>query len=418
MMISDCVIGFFLHIDKTGGTSLRSFLKNQAIMGNFDIISFTRMQTDNLWAILLQNLVLRSQMNHSLRLLVEIHTGPTVHPQTFLEQIPDILALRKLYEPKCHVKLFTILREPLNQIISLHNYAIRGQVPLCVWNPTPNPQLRLLFGYTYGAAMHRKTLNDADLSIMSNTLREHFDVVGRLDSWWESVSRIADILGISRASVAIKNMNVARPPSQRISMLNLIQKRMKKSSRNANILGRNMLQCQEYGCILHGRNIYKRTTWIDSMCTVDASVVLERLRNATKLDEKLYDQFIIKNSRHAWKLKRLVLKKNITTKHSSTCPACTQNDNSIVDSCWQSYDLIYEENKSYPVCTRTWYPTLPLRIQHINNIRGHAYCWQTCWTETSSTWCSPTCNDIIPHMKMEFYKDWKIYRDQLLSTLS
>jgi hypothetical protein len=236
--------------------------------------------------VLIHNLAVRAVANQSVRLLVEVHSGNELRPRWWSEMLQDVLALRELYGEACEVKLATVVRRPLEHILSLHNYAVRGQVPLCVWEPVTSPQLRLLFGLPLGAASARAQMTCAHLDAISTMLRAHFDVVGVLDEFELTVSALVDTFGL-QAPAMLSWANTAGDrlrsyalaggvvrcqgsAGQMAPMHALLRKRIERSARNARTLRRQnpktRLSCREYACSFNGSTSLTNRVWHDEYC--------------------------------------------------------------------------------------------------------------------------------------------------------
>ncbi|KAG8465770.1 hypothetical protein KFE25_005340 [Diacronema lutheri] len=209
-----CLVGFFVHVDKTGGTSVRSVLQAQAAHGDFDAVIFTLMGRTRFWKVLVQNLVARAEAQTGVRLLVELHAGGGSHHAMWSQLLPDILALRQLFAERfahlgplgCPVRLATMFRSPVEQSLSLHHYSINGRAPLCLWPPPSSLQLRLLLGLPYDAATHREHLSAAHLRAAWGLVSRAFDAVGLVELWWESMAELFGAFALRRPIVPTVNV--------------------------------------------------------------------------------------------------------------------------------------------------------------------------------------------------------------------
>lgn len=209
-----CLVGFFVHVDKTGGTSVRSLLQAQMAHGEFDAFIFTTMGKTDFWKVLVQNLAARAEAQSPVRLLVELHAGGGSQHHMWSTLLPDILALRRLFAERfaflgadgCPVRLATMFRRPLEHALSLHHFAIHGRAPLCLWPPPSSLQLRLLLGLPYDSARLRAHLSVAHLRAAWRLVDASFDAVGTLEQWWLSMAAIIGAFGLGRPIVPTVNV--------------------------------------------------------------------------------------------------------------------------------------------------------------------------------------------------------------------
>lgn len=131
-----CSVLFFHHVEKTGGTTLRSILQRHAQRGEFDLVSFVnRFDKLQLQMVIhrLHSLLEMPGGLDDLRLAVEIHIGAHItHPYFSMYTYPDLLLLRSLLRARgCRCNLVTLVRHPLLMHLSWH-YVSRVPLPCLV----------------------------------------------------------------------------------------------------------------------------------------------------------------------------------------------------------------------------------------------------------------------------------------------
>ena len=123
--LPQCSVVFFHHLEKTGGTTLRSVLQRHAQFGEFDFVSFVnRFDKLQLQMVLhrIHTLIETPGGLDNLRLAVEIHIGGHLsHPYFTMYTLPDLLMLRSQLRARgCQCNLVTLLRHPLLHHLSWH----------------------------------------------------------------------------------------------------------------------------------------------------------------------------------------------------------------------------------------------------------------------------------------------------------
>ena len=147
--LPNCSVFFFHHLEKTGGTTLRSVMQRAAQLGELDFISFVNRFDKLQFQAVLHRLwtLLRTPGGLTgLRLGVEIHIGGHRDHAFFLKYtVPDLLLLRSaLRAAGCRCNLVTLLRHPLLQHLSWHYHFVNHRVPLCFWSNPTDCQARLV----------------------------------------------------------------------------------------------------------------------------------------------------------------------------------------------------------------------------------------------------------------------------------
>jgi hypothetical protein len=144
--LPNCSVVFFHHLEKTGGTTVRSILQRAAQLGQYDLFSFVnrfdKFQMQMIYSRLWQAMRSPGGLTH-LRLAVEIHIGGSLdHPFFLMYTLPDLLHLRqRLRAAGCQCNLVTLLRHPLLQHMSWHYHFVNHRVPLCFWSNPPDCQV-------------------------------------------------------------------------------------------------------------------------------------------------------------------------------------------------------------------------------------------------------------------------------------
>ena len=116
--LPNCSVMFFHHLEKSGGTTLRSIMQRQSQLGQFDTMIYVGRLNKQLNQLVLHRLstLLRTPGGlQNLRLLVEIHIGGSRDYPYFLRYtLPDLLLIRdQLRSAGCKCNLVTLLRHPL-----------------------------------------------------------------------------------------------------------------------------------------------------------------------------------------------------------------------------------------------------------------------------------------------------------------
>jgi hypothetical protein len=324
--LPQCSVLFFHHLEKTGGTTLRSILQRHAQLGEFDFISFVNRFDKLQFQMVLHRLhTLLDQPDglRNLRLAVEIHIGGHLnHPYFNMYTLPDLLMLRAALRARgCKCNLVTLLRHPLLHHLSWHYHFCNHRVPLCFWRNPPDCQARLAMGLTCHDGPHLAPLT-AEHEAAVQLMWDSFDLVGVTELFDEFTIRLTDMVGLQRpayrqqivASHTLSRQHaqrnwtaltcaqlLSRPPPD---LMGLISARMEGSAKNA--LGhrlrnggsstggpRGHMECRGYGpCLVPG--VSEREQSVDMLYDADkcaASTPIEVLRRACgnmDRDERLY----------------------------------------------------------------------------------------------------------------------------------
>ena len=323
-----CSVVFFHHLEKTGGTTLRSILQRHAQLGEFDLISFVNRFDKLSLQIVLHRLHTLVEMPGTsqldgLRLAVEIHIGGHMsHPYFNMYSLPDLLFLRSLLRAKgCRCNLVTLLRHPLLHHLSWHYHFCNHRVPLCFWRNPPDCEARLAMGLTCHDGPHLQALTPSHERAV-RFMWEKFDLVGVVELFDEFVLSLSDLVGLRHPAYrmqivasetlsrqqALRNWTsrtcaslVASPPAD---LMSLIIARMRGSASNAkNHLLRNggsstggprgHMECRGYGpCVVEGVDEHQRAVdmrFDEVKCAaVSAEEVLRRACENVAIDERLY----------------------------------------------------------------------------------------------------------------------------------
>ncbi len=325
--LPSCSVVFFHHLEKTGGTTLRSILQRHAQLGEFDFISFVnRFDKLQLQMVLhrLHRLVESDAPLDGLRLAVEIHIGGhNNHPYFNMYTLPDLMLIRSMLRSRgCSCNLVTLLRHPLLHHLSWHYHFCNHRVPLCFWRNPPDCQARLGMGLACHDGPNLKPLSSTHERAVQN-MWDAFDLVGITEKFDEFVILLTGLVGLPRQPAyryqivaqhtlvrqeEQKNWTgrtcaqlLAAPPSD---LLSLMQKRMEGSAANAAAHLRNNggsstggprghMECRGYGpCIVPG--VEGRARSVDmkydaARCAVvGVADVLRRMCEHIAIDETLY----------------------------------------------------------------------------------------------------------------------------------
>lgn len=324
--LPQCSVVFFHHLEKTGGTTLRSILQRHAQLGEFDFISFVNRFDKLQFQMVLHRLhTLLDQPDglRNLRLAVEIHIGGHLnHPYFNLYTLPDLMMLRDALRARgCKCNLVTLLRHPLLHHLSWHYHFCNHRVPLCFWRNPPDCQARLAMGLTCHDGPHLAPLT-AQHEAAVQFMWDAFDLVGVTELFDEFTIRLTDLVGLQRpayrqqivASHTLSRQHaqrnwtaltcaqlLSRPPAD---LMGLISARMEGSAKNAqNHRQRNggsstggprgHMECRGYGpCLVAG--VSERERSVDMLydsAKCEAATPIEVLTRACAnmdRDERLY----------------------------------------------------------------------------------------------------------------------------------
>ena len=324
--LPNCSVVFFHHLEKTGGTTLRSILQRHAQLGEFDFVSFVnRFDKLQLQMVLhrLHTLLDEPGGLANLRLAVEIHIGGHLrHPYFTAYTLPDLLLLRSLLRARgCRCHLVTLLRHPLLHHLSWHYHFCNHRVPLCFWRNPPDCQTRLALGLTCHDGPHLDALteeHERSVSFMWGA----FDLVGVTELFDEFVLRLTDLVGLQRPayrSQIVASHTLSRQQAQRnwtaltcaqllvkqpSDLMGLIAARMAGSAKNAANHRRNNggsstggprghMECRGYGpCLVPGKPENMRSVdmvYEEASCApVTPLDVLRRACGGMGVDERTY----------------------------------------------------------------------------------------------------------------------------------
>ena len=171
--LPQCSLVFFLHIIKTGGTTMRTVLQRQAQLGDFEYIYCDTVKKPR-WQLILHQL---TQKTEKRRTIIELHSEWGLG-RTFYA---DIKALRAIYEPLgCRVTLATMLRNPVAHQLSWYNWRASNHVPFCQWEPPYDALSRQICGYGLPFTMPKdRRMRIPPPSALSAI--EQYDIVGTME---------------------------------------------------------------------------------------------------------------------------------------------------------------------------------------------------------------------------------------------
>ena len=253
--LPNCSVFFFHHLEKTGGTTLRSVMQRAAQLGELDFISFVNRFDKLQFQAVLHRLwtLLRTPGGlTSLRLGIEIHIGGHRDHAFFLKYtVPDLLLLRSaLRAAGCRCNLVTLLRHPLLQHLSWHYHFVNHRVPLCFWSNPTDCQARLAMGLTCHDGPNLAMLTPSHHAAVDH-LWQLFDLVGVTELFDEFMLLLAELVGLRRPAYRMQTVSehtlahqqaqrqwtastcaqlVAAPPE---ALRDLMAKRMAGSRENA-----------------------------------------------------------------------------------------------------------------------------------------------------------------------------------------
>ncbi|KAL1495357.1 hypothetical protein AB1Y20_016726 [Prymnesium parvum] len=321
-----CSVVFFHHLEKTGGTTLRSVLQRHAQLAQFDLISFVNRFDKLQFQMVLHRLDTLMETAgglDGLRLAVEIHIGGHLHHPYFSKYtLPDLLFLRSRLRAKgCRCSLVSLLRHPLLQHLSWHYHFCNHRVPLCFWSNPPDCQARLAMGLTCHDGTQLRALTPRHSEAVDFMWRS-FDLVGITELFDEFVLLLSDLIGLPHPAyrmqiVADHTLSLqqaqrrwtsrscasllASPPAD---LMSLIGKRMSGSAANAlrhqQAQGRSStggprghMECRGYGpCEVRGASAAAKAKDMifnaSSCAAVTPREVLQRMCAHLALDETLY----------------------------------------------------------------------------------------------------------------------------------
>ena len=208
---------------ETGGTTLRSLLQRQAQWGEWDFFSYApSIGEDIMWISLLARVRAAAEAPpeldalDGLRILAEVHGKGT--EQTVATRIlPDVLALKELLGGRCEVKIVSMVRHPVDLYLSWHQHWVSGLVPLCMWQPLPNIQARMVVGSDHFwraggdlskehgvQAFHGK--GSEYMQRLALGVLSMYDFVGVMEHFDESVLLLADEVGLQHLGYVATNV--------------------------------------------------------------------------------------------------------------------------------------------------------------------------------------------------------------------
>ena len=204
--LPECVFGVFNHVHKTGGTTLRRILVDQAQWGHFEFYSLTTFG----WPYIIRDLVglatnasstLRPDQIPHRRVLIEIH-GDEMYD--FAHKLRELRAVAKLMGPQCKVVSFAYLREPVAHYLSFYHYFVpRVRFTMCEWDPPRALQTKILLGIASppekdGVLPLQAFLGGEENDLVDAGLAalDEYSFIGALELFDESLLLLADELGL------------------------------------------------------------------------------------------------------------------------------------------------------------------------------------------------------------------------------
>jgi len=224
----ECSVIFFLHVQKAAGTTLRAILQRQAQLGQFDLVSYAKMDgTDHVYmplsyhldrAIIAVNNWKKasgggdeaSNPLRGFRLAVEFHGGGVDDDPAMLSNtLVDINKYRPaLEEAGCRVTTTTWIRQPMDHTLSWFEHFYATNIPLCLWQPKSSLQTRTLLGVTRSQSWTELDGDDGTSlgRAMIRTLTAELDHIGIVERFDESLLSLARIAGIVDPTYVARNV--------------------------------------------------------------------------------------------------------------------------------------------------------------------------------------------------------------------
>lgn len=312
-----CFVLFFLHPEKTAGTTLRAILNRQAQRAEMDFISFlTTNPRSRGWMPYVRKL-LYEPVDTNLRLAIEMHAGQGAHPVFERDVLRLIRKVRARYERfACTVRAVTLLRKPLDLYMSYFQHWAIGHLPYCAWSMPMDIQARILLGIAHKGTNRKprdeETESNSELlpprwspSLRSQVKERALAVMNELDivAVSERFDEFALLLAreIGLDSIAFRAANVRHKAgyvsaeerarnrvNSVIAPLNNMHMRQRRKSGSPTWLSSG---CSAFGCYEDVvRGVKDGSTDPASLCeSAGAGTFVARAVNATQVDDILYE---------------------------------------------------------------------------------------------------------------------------------
>ena len=211
------------HVHKNGGSTIRDAMLENERRGGWMYWGFSLGRVTPVFDELHRQVAALPASNSTLRLAIEYHHAFIEFNPTVLEHVRDLRLGLRLHRVNCPIVLVTRLREPYSFYISFYRWAVawkQRKEPakfgrnFTDWAP-PNLQGALLLRSMNHMAAElvgvrdpkRKIFDDFDATSMrqAQDLLLHFDLVGTVERFDETLLLVADMTGLQHIAYSINN---------------------------------------------------------------------------------------------------------------------------------------------------------------------------------------------------------------------
>ena len=221
--LPECSVVVLHHLEKTGGTTLRALMQRQSQWGEWDFFSYAPSTgRDIMWYAFLARVRAAAEAPaeenalKDFRMLVEVH-GKGAEQSIATRVLPDVLGLKELLRGRCDVKIVSMVRDPVDLYLSWHQHWVAGSVPLCMWEPLPNIQTRMIVGADHfwragGDLTHESGIQSFHeegseyMQRLALGVLSMYDFVGVMEKFDESVLLLADEIGLQHVGYVATNV--------------------------------------------------------------------------------------------------------------------------------------------------------------------------------------------------------------------
>jgi len=369
------------------------------------------------------------------RTIIELHSEWGVGKSFYA----DVRALRAVYEPLgCRVTLATMLRNPIAHQFSWFNWRAANQIPFCLWSPPHNALSRQICGFGLPFTPPDERLRAIPVGTALSAL-EHFDVVGLMEKFDESLVLLADAAGLQYYPYSKLAANNKPRHPKAAKLLHKSMLRDAGLSREEQLFHLERVRwseetlraAREYNQVSVDHTRHVKTAdcnffpcdkklaeaggqYSPAMCATDPPAMwLHRLLNRTSVDRALYAAAVRKLDAQlqAMALRGVPMAARLEELRDSvadvqqrrkeqldkargfcglmlcgdqlrSCVGCLPNPVPGLEPCWPSWEDQFTPDERKLWCKRSW----TYSGYDAEEIKAHTYpkvspipCWQTCW---------------------------------------